>query len=136
MRVIAIIMVVNYHVVYYTEQAESLTTQMSQRLWFGMDLFFVLSGFLIGNILIKGQTLSSGRGLLRFYVRRGFRTFPLYYFVLAALVVIDLYGSDVSTLWRELIYLTNYPPICSSIVYINVNDFFIPAAGLFSDADR
>lgn len=51
--------------------------------WFGVELFFALSGFLIGTILIrlfdKGATPA---GLGRFWFRRWMRTLPAYFFIL------------------------------------------------------
>ena len=51
----------------------------------GVEMFFVLSGYLIGSILLRKIAASpqfDGGGLRRFWVRRWFRTLPLYYLVL------------------------------------------------------
>jgi len=57
----------------------------------GVDLFFVLSGFLIGGILFDmGENLSRPRIVMGFWLRRWLRTLPNYYLFLAINVLVWL----------------------------------------------
>jgi len=73
---------------------------------FGVDLFFCLSGFLIGRILIKSSQswhLTPQSGLFKFWYRRWMRTLPLYFFFLIIWLKWDWQGA--STLSEQLPYL-------------------------------
>ncbi|MBE0670348.1 MAG: acyltransferase [Anaerolineales bacterium] len=56
--------------------------------WLGVQMFFVFSGFLITGILLRmKENLPSREYFLKFYTRRFFRIFPLYYFYLFLIFV-------------------------------------------------
>ena len=82
LRGIAILLVVLYH--YVSLATLGTRNEIVARLqatfqmgWSGVDLFFVLSGFLIGGILLDAR--DSRRYFKTFYLRRIHRIFPIYY---------------------------------------------------------
>lgn len=92
MRAVAILIVVDAHATI------ALKDYYSGAFWHhllpdGVELFFVLSGFLIGGILIRSYE-KKGRFdrdlLLNFWTRRWFRTLPNYYLVLIGLIAFAL----------------------------------------------
>ena len=93
-RGIAILAVIVFHAVAFEAHNRfELALAMAAAFgWAGVDLFFVLSGFLITGILLKAR---GGENYFRsFYVRRGLRIFPLYfgYCVVLFLVLPTIFG--------------------------------------------
>ena len=76
--------------------------------WTGVDLFFVLSGFLITGILFDSR--QDPHRVRTFFVRRTLRIFPLFYGVLLLLVLLQPFARwDVSWAWLEWpAYLGNF----------------------------
>jgi peptidoglycan/LPS O-acetylase OafA/YrhL len=89
LRGIAILLVLGFH---FCEGLEGLTRVENAFYglfrvgWMGVDLFFVLSGFLIIGIL--ADTKETPRRMFKFYMRRTLRIFPLYYAALLLIFVI------------------------------------------------
>lgn len=84
-RGLAILLVLLHHTLNAKDNTwlGRLTLRVSEFGWTGVDLFFVLSGFLITGILIDGK--SKKNYFKNFYVRRVLRIFPLYYAYLIVL---------------------------------------------------
>ncbi|HEY3837427.1 MAG TPA: acyltransferase family protein, partial [Bryobacteraceae bacterium] len=78
--------------------------------YFGVELFFVLSGFLIGGILIRDFSKSETTGALgRFWGRRWLRTLPLFYLFLVINLVIDTsLGQPTTGWWRNAFFVQNF----------------------------
>jgi peptidoglycan/LPS O-acetylase OafA/YrhL len=107
LRAIAIIMVLLEH--YKLVSNENLFGFISQLGWAGVDLFFVLSGYLIGNQILSAFAKQQDFSLTFFYIRRLLRTLPNYYTVLALyfLFPMTLSGTETASLWSFLTFIQN-----------------------------
>jgi peptidoglycan/LPS O-acetylase OafA/YrhL len=89
--------------------------------WLGVDLFFVLSGFLIGGLLVSELQKHGRIDVMRFLVRRGLKLYPGYFVFIAYLLLMPtgkalVSGGDAwasfagmwSQYWPSLLFLQNY----------------------------
>jgi peptidoglycan/LPS O-acetylase OafA/YrhL len=77
--------------------------------WVSVDLFFVLSGYLIANQIFAGIARGQQLSLKHFYIRRGLRTLPAFWFVLALYFLFPalMGGRPPPPLWRFLTFTQN-----------------------------
>jgi len=94
LRGIAILSVVLMHYFYNPDPHLRGPIHHIQRIfalgWSGVDLFFVLSGFLIGGILMSQK--GSPSYFKTFYIRRAFRILPIYYLWICLFIILILVG--------------------------------------------
>ncbi|MCX6243125.1 MAG: acyltransferase [Bacteroidetes bacterium] len=81
----------------------------------GVELFFVLSGFLIGSMLIRAFEKPEGfsfKTVRTFWIRRWFRTLPNYYLVLLLNILVVYFGiihEDFTQFnWKFFFFLQNF----------------------------
>lgn len=78
--------------------------------WVGVDIFFVLSGFLVSGLIFQEYKKSGNAKIKSFLIRRGLKIYPSFYLLIAATVLINpLFGMPVPlvTLLAEIFFLQN-----------------------------
>jgi peptidoglycan/LPS O-acetylase OafA/YrhL len=107
LRTCAILLVLVYHFKVVVSGANTFGF-FSQIGWAGVDLFFVLSGYLIGN-QIFASLIRRDFSLKTFYIRRFLRTLPNFYVVLALYFLFPavMGGKTPPELWRFLSFTQN-----------------------------
>lgn len=106
LRAIAILLVMIFH---FGQGLPSWLEPVKQIGWTGVDLFFVLSGYLIGFQLLKEYKQTSEISFRKFYLKRFFRIIPVYIAVLVLYYSLPNMreGSGMPPLWRFLTFTQN-----------------------------
>jgi peptidoglycan/LPS O-acetylase OafA/YrhL len=113
LRGIAVLMVLFYHGFFWSNGLQGLSgiekifVSATSCGWLGVNLFFVLSGFLITGILIDSRL--GPHYFRKFYVRRAVRILPAFYALLLLLAFNGFRGHYY--LLSSLFYLSNLTPL-------------------------
>jgi peptidoglycan/LPS O-acetylase OafA/YrhL len=108
LRALAIGLVMQHHYVLFVSRADTFGW-VGEIGWVGVDLFFALSGYLIGNQIFAAMRSPEGFSLRHFYGRRLLRTLPNYYAVLALYFLSPVFRNDFALppLWKFLTFTQN-----------------------------
>lgn len=117
LRGIAILLVLFHHAVIPGRESGFLKiplTLLTRLGWTGVDLFFVLSGSLIGTLLFKEINRSEKLNFSRFYTRRALRLWPAYYLMVGCSFILSMsQGLSIEaaqSFLPNLVHVQNYFP--------------------------
>ncbi|WP_052878630.1 acyltransferase family protein [Vibrio coralliirubri] len=123
LRALAVIAVMTYHA-----NLEVFNLQIFQGGFFGVDVFFVLSGYLITAIIRRDMEKGSF-SFLSFYWRRAKRIIPVYFFVL----MISLLGAY---LFFDIVSWKEFSKSLKSALLFYSNNYFLIQDGYFANNER
>jgi peptidoglycan/LPS O-acetylase OafA/YrhL len=81
--------------------------------WIGVDLFFVLSGYLVSGLLFREYQQTHSLATGRFLLRRGFKIYPQFYLLTAVTLVVTWFAGGAfvtSHTLAEVAFFQNYEP--------------------------
>jgi peptidoglycan/LPS O-acetylase OafA/YrhL len=104
LRCVAVLTVIVHH--------GGVSAFMTRVGWIGVDLFFVLSGFLISGLLFSEYKKRGAISLKRFYIRRGLKIYPAFYAFLLltglASVLIFHTHATLAHYLHDIFFIMNY----------------------------
>lgn len=117
LRVIAVLLVLGRHMEHCPREVNVflyyLTGYWRRGGWVGVDLFFVLSGFLVAGLLFQEHQRHGSLAVWRFLVRRGWKIYPSFYALIGVTALAHFITRGTVALpafAREIFFLQNYGP--------------------------
>jgi peptidoglycan/LPS O-acetylase OafA/YrhL len=110
LRALAIAAVFVHHAqLYWGSLFSNSLRAIAQNSWAGVDVFFVLSGFLITGILLRETP--GARALGSFYIKRIFRIWPIYYILLIAACLASYFVRQDYPWVKCALFVQNFMPV-------------------------
>jgi len=78
-------------------------TNMINALMGSLDVFFIISGFLITQLLLRERDLNGRVDLKAFYVRRALRIWPVYFFVIGLAILLPVFDGSPAVPWTYVL---------------------------------
>lgn len=110
LRIFAVLLVIGRHL-HLPETCPPVLRRVAEGGWIGVDLFFVLSGFLVSSLLFREYERHGSVNIKRFLIRRGFKIYPAFWlFLVFTLMMQHFLGQGKSTkqVLGEILFLQNY----------------------------
>ena len=117
LRAVAVLLVVGNHAAVCPPETNfylnKFTAVWNRGGWTGVDLFFVLSGFLVSGLLFNEYKKRGDVDLKRFLLRRGFKIYPAFWLLIFVTLGVTIFSGEA--VWRtaffdELLFVQNYRP--------------------------
>lgn len=113
LRFVGVFLVVVSHLPFHDESSFGAVISVIQTGgWIGVDLFFMLSGYLIAGLMIKEYKAHGSFNIRLFLIRRGFKIYPAYYFFIFYQFFYSIYVNhrpqSLERLWHEFFFFANY----------------------------
>jgi peptidoglycan/LPS O-acetylase OafA/YrhL len=116
LRLLAVVMVLGRHMEEppsdWASPLKPLVYAWYENGWLGVELFFVLSGFLVSGLLFSEYKKHGNISPTRFYMRRGWKIYPAFYFLIGFAYFYELFvrGYKIRdrNIFSELLFIQSY----------------------------
>jgi peptidoglycan/LPS O-acetylase OafA/YrhL len=110
-RLAAVVLVLGRHYPGMMPQVPGLW-RLTMGGWVGVDLFFVLSGFLVSGLLFSEYHRAGTMAIGRFYARRAWKIYPAFAVLIVVSGISDVLGGRLegARFWAESLFVQNYAP--------------------------
>jgi peptidoglycan/LPS O-acetylase OafA/YrhL len=115
LRLLAVVLVLGRHISPCPKEVNELlhhvTTIWFRGGWIGVDIFFVLSGFLVSGLLFKEFSAKGNISISRFLYRRGYKIYPAFWVLIAVTLIVALFTEryiSPEAVIVEVLFLQNY----------------------------